>query len=69
VRLSWTKLLKRVFDLDPEHCLDCVGELKIIAAILEQPVIEKTLTHLGLAAGIGCARTAQGSEKAIEPSG
>jgi hypothetical protein len=26
------------------------GELKIIAAILEQPVIEKILTHLGLPA-------------------
>jgi hypothetical protein len=39
VRLSWAKLLKRVFDLDLEHCPNCGGELKIIAAILEQPVI------------------------------
>ena len=29
-----------------EHCPNCGGELKIIAAILEQPVIEKILTHL-----------------------
>ena len=29
------------------------GELKIIAAILEQPVIEKILTHLGLQADCG----------------
>jgi hypothetical protein len=43
-------LLKRVFDLDLEHCLNCGGELKIIAAILEAPVIEKILTHLGLRA-------------------
>jgi len=50
VRLSWAKLLKRVFDLDLEHCPNCGGELKIIAAILEQPVIEKILTHLGLQA-------------------
>jgi len=50
VRLSWAKLLKRVFDLDLEHCLNCGGELKIIAAILEAPVIEKILTHLGLQA-------------------
>ena len=48
VRLSWARLLKRVFDLDLEHCPNCGGELKIIAAILEQPVIEKILTHLGL---------------------
>ena len=50
VRLSWAKLLKRVFDLDLEHCPNCGGEVKIIAAILEQPVIEKSLTHLGLQA-------------------
>jgi hypothetical protein len=50
VRLSWAKLLKRVFDLDLEHCPNCGGELKIIAAILEQPVIEKILKHLGLQA-------------------
>ena len=42
--------LRRVFDLDLEHCPNCGGELKIIAAILEQPVIEKILTHLGLQA-------------------
>ena len=41
--------LKRVFDIDMQHCPNCGGgELKIIAAILERPVIEKILTHLGL---------------------
>jgi hypothetical protein len=50
VRLSWAKLLKRVFEIDLEHCPNCGGELKIIAAILEAPVIEKILTHLGLQA-------------------
>ena len=50
VRLSWAKLLKRVFDLDLEHCPNCGGELKIIAATLEARVIEKILTHLGLQA-------------------
>ena len=32
-------MLKRVLDLDLEHCPNCGGELKIIAATLEQPVI------------------------------
>ena len=32
-----------------QHCPNCGdGELKIIAAILKRPVIEKILTHLGL---------------------
>jgi hypothetical protein len=31
-----------------EHCPNCGDGLKIIAAILEQPVIEKILNHLGL---------------------
>ena len=37
-------------DLDLEHRPNCGGELKIIAAILEQPVIWKILTHLELQA-------------------
>ena len=32
------------------QCPNCGGELKIIAAIMEQPVIEKILRHLGLQA-------------------
>ncbi len=48
-RISWARLLKRVFDIDMQHCPNCgPGQLKIIAAILERPVIEKILTHLGL---------------------
>jgi hypothetical protein len=48
-RISWARRLKRVFDIDKEHCPNCGGaELKIVAAILERPVIEKILTHPGL---------------------
>jgi hypothetical protein len=50
LRLSWVRLLKRVFGLDLEHGPNCGGELKIVAAILEPSVIEKILTHLGLQA-------------------
>lgn len=35
-RISWARLLKRVFDIDMQHCLNCGGELKIIAAILKR---------------------------------
>lgn len=50
VRLIWAKLLERVAEIDREHCPNCGGELEVIAAILEAPVIEKMLAHLGLQA-------------------
>ena len=49
-RISWARLLKRVFEIDLQHCPNCGGELQIIAAILESAVIERILTHLGLQA-------------------
>ena len=49
-RLTWARLLKRVFDIDIERCPQCGGKLKIIAAIEELAVIERILTHLGLSA-------------------
>jgi hypothetical protein len=49
-RMGWARLLKRVFDLDLEHCPQCGGNFKIIAAIEEPAVIVKILTHLGLPA-------------------
>jgi hypothetical protein len=49
-RMGWARLLKRVFDIDLEHCPRCGGEFRIIAAIEEPAVIVKILTHLGLPA-------------------
>ena len=49
-RMRWAQLLKRVFDIDIEHCPHCGGQLKLIAAIEEPAVIARILTHLGLAA-------------------
>ena len=47
-RLGWARLLKRVFDVDLEHCPQCGGDFKIIAAIEDPAVIARILTHLGL---------------------
>ena len=50
-RWGWARLLKRVFALDMEGCPRChQGALRIIAAILYQPVIRRILRHLKLTA-------------------
>ena len=43
-------MLKRVFDIDIEHCPAGGGALKMIAAIEEPAVMVRILTHLGLPA-------------------
>ncbi len=65
--MGWAKLLRRVFDLDLQHCPNCGGELKIIAAILEQPVVEKILTHLGLQPPAPPQAPARGQALQAEP--
>src|SRR5262249_12799654 len=47
-RMSWARLLKRVFDIDIEHCPNCGGALKIIAAIEDPPVIVQNPQPSGL---------------------
>ena len=47
LRMTWARLLKRVFDIDIERC-GCGGKLKLIAVIEEPAVIEKILMHIGL---------------------
>gem|GEM_PF-4169917 len=74
VRISWARLLKRVFQIDLEHCPNCGGELKIIAAILAAPVIERILTHLvtagpGTAPGGGARRSSAGGVIAARSAG
>ena len=49
-RMGWARLLKRVFAIDLEHCPQCGGEFRIIAAIEEPAVIVRILRHLGLPA-------------------
>jgi hypothetical protein len=39
-----------MFQIDTEYCLQCDGNMKIIAAILKRAAITKILDHLGLPA-------------------
>ncbi|MBC8285632.1 MAG: transposase [Nitrospinae bacterium] len=47
-RMSWAKILSRVFKTDLSKCQKCGHEVKIIASIIEQGAIVKILKHLGL---------------------
>lgn len=47
-RISWARLLARVFNIDAETCHLCQGKTKIVAAIEDPQVIKKILSHLGL---------------------
>ena len=60
VRLSWVKLLERVFESDMEYCPNCSGDLKIIAVILEAPVIKRILKRVGLQARVPPRAPARG---------
>ncbi|MBL8351924.1 MAG: hypothetical protein JNL87_16625 [Burkholderiaceae bacterium] len=68
-RISWARLLERVFDVDMQHCPNCgSGELKIIVAILERPVIEKILTPRHFGPPQDRRRTAAGPSQ-VDPEG
>ncbi len=46
VRMTWARLLKRVFDRDIAHCWRC-DKLKLVAVLEEPDVIEKILNASG----------------------
>jgi hypothetical protein len=46
-RRNWARLIQRIYEVDPLVCLACRGEIRVIAFIEDQ-VIHKILTHLGL---------------------
>ena len=47
-RYTWAELLKRVFELDVLKCPFCNGRRKLIAFIIEAPVIRAILQCLDL---------------------
>jgi hypothetical protein len=53
---KWRELIKKVWEVDPMLCPNCGGDMKIIALIDEDTVIEKILRHLGLWVGYGSGR-------------
>jgi len=48
LRMSWSYLLKRVFNLNMDLCPKCGGSMKLISAIMERGVIKMILEHIGM---------------------
>ena len=46
-RISWARLLARVFDITMEKCV-CGKTVKFIASVEDPKVIKKILTHVGI---------------------
>lgn len=44
---SWALMLARIFECLPLACPNCGEPMRIIAFILDRPVIERILTHIG----------------------
>lgn len=65
-RMSWPRLLKRVFNIDIKTCPQCQGEVKIIAAIEEPAIIIKILKHLGLSTKVPKFHPARGPPHTTE---
>ena len=67
-RISWARLLKRVFKIDVEICPHCKSRVRILAAIEDPEVIRKILGHLGLATKPPRAHQSRGPPpEAVEP--
>ncbi|PLY15318.1 MAG: hypothetical protein C0631_07595 [Sedimenticola sp.] len=44
--MTWAQRLKRVFNFDVSVCPKSGGEVRVIASIEDQQIIDKILTHL-----------------------
>ena len=45
---KWASLIKRVYEVDPLLCPRCCKQMRILALIDQQEIIEKILKHLNL---------------------
>jgi hypothetical protein len=47
-RLSWAKMIQKVYAIDPLLCSFCGAEVKILSFIIESKTINKILDCMGL---------------------
>jgi hypothetical protein len=46
LRRSWAQLIRRIYEVDPLTCIECGGEMRILAFLLDPAVVRKILAHL-----------------------
>lgn len=46
-RLTWARLVKKIYEVDPLLCSYCGSEMKIIAFVVEHASVRRILRHLG----------------------
>ena len=47
-RKNWARLIQKIYEIDPLTCPKCQGQMRILAFIEDEEVIEKILKHLCL---------------------
>ena len=45
-KASWARLIQKVYEVDPLECVNCGGNMRIIALIDDVDVVERILKHL-----------------------
>jgi hypothetical protein len=50
-RCSWARLLRRIYVADPLLCPQCRVEMRIVAVIQEEGVVDRILRHLAMTGG------------------
>ena len=50
-RRSWARLLRRIFEVDPLLCPQCGVEMRFVAVIQEETVVDEILAHLDRVGG------------------
>ena len=48
-RLTWSRLIRKVYELDPLLCPCCGSQLEIVAFVVDWVSLRRLLTHLGFA--------------------
>ncbi len=48
-RLTWSQLIRKVYELDPLLCPYCGSQLEIVAFVVDWVSLRRLLTHLGFA--------------------